>query len=252
MLLLSVAAILPVSAQQSKKARVDRPLDDFLSYSVDRVTIITTTQGCFHFQEDTVDYVRSGARFEIEKAVVKNRDLLLYNHTFLASQLDSLLQDFNLHYDTAITKAMFSFEPEDYDDIIKDYKEDGWREFAFRNSTSQQVKDLAKTIKKMDDSHFCHIMTTYFMDGCTTRDHFEARIVNGHGDTLLISGEDASCTMGQHPYMLPVQFKVAEYTLPCTHIPILRFLADAMPKNMVTKRNFSEKYVLMRVLGWKN
>ena len=233
---------------QLQSFRIDRPLDKFLQYPVVQVTISPYSTGCFHFHNYEINYVKKEDRFVAKKAILHEKKVLV-NHSFRAEALDSLLRDLNQHYDTTISKEMFTFTQAHYDSIARLLKRSNFGRL-FRYATSRDLKRLKDTIPYFSDSIFHYIMTSGFLDGCTTANYFIAKIINSNGDTLIISGQDASCDIGKHPYMMPIQLRTDNLILPCTHIPFLRFLGEAMPQNMLTHHNFTDLDVLLKCLRY--
>ena len=122
-------------------------------------------------------------------------------------------------------------------------------DYLFRYTSKQDILNLKDSVAILSDSLLHYILTTGFQDGCTSINYFEAKLVNSNGDKLYVRGNDGSCSRGgEHPYMLPVELRVGDYILPCTHIPFLRFLGDAMPSKMLTKHNFSDVDALLKCL----
>lgn len=171
--------------------------------------------------------------------------------SFRAETLDSLLRDLDLHYDTAITQEMFAFPQADYDTVRSYYDRYQNRLHLFDYASKPDILHLKDSVATLNDSLLHYILTSGFHDGCTTTDYFEAKLVNSNGDKLYIRGKDGSCSIGgEHPYMLPVEIRVGEYILPCTHIPFLRFLGEAMPQSMLLRHNFSDVDVLLKCLRY--
>ena len=231
-----------------KPVHIERPLDHFLQFPVIQVVISPNTQGCFHYWGEIINYSRNGNLF-VAKNLRLHDSIVAVDLSFPAETLDALLRDLNLHYDTSITQGMFAFTQADYD-TVKSYYEK-YPERLFEYASQQDILHLKDSVAAFSDSLLHYILTTGFQDGCTSRSYFEAKIVNSNGDKLFISGYDASCSLGgDHPYMLPVEVRIGEYILPCTHIPFLRFLGDAMPSKMLTKHNFSNVDVLLKCLRY--
>ena len=233
---------------QLKPVHIERPLDHFLQFPVIQVVISPYTQGCFHYWGDIVNYNRNGNLF-VAQNVRLHDSIVAVDLAFPVETLDSLLRDLNLHYDTAITQGMFAFSQADYD-TVKSYYE-RYPERLFEYASKQDILHLKDSVAAFSDSLLDYILTTGFRDGCTTTSYFVAKIVNSNGDKLFINGHDATCSLGgEHPYMLPVELRIGECILPCTHIPFLRFLGDAMPSKMLTKHNFSDVDVLLKCLRY--
>ncbi|MBQ3851655.1 MAG: hypothetical protein II751_06025, partial [Bacteroidales bacterium] len=228
--------------------RIERPLDKFLRYPVAQVIITPYTGGCFHFWQDSISYVRENDLFVAKNAILHN-DTVELSLSFRAEELDDLLRDLNLHYDTAITMGMFSFAKADYDSVIRLYKRNSSL-YLFRFATLKDINQLDDTVSHFSDSLIHYIMTSGYRDGCTTRDYFIARIINQNGDELIVSGEDASCDLGEHSFMMPVELRTDSLILTCTHIPFLRFLGELMPQKMVTRQNFTDLDVLLKCLRY--
>lgn len=228
--------------------RIERPLENFLRYPIVRVTITPFTRGCFHFWEDSISYIRNNDIFRATSAII-HEDTVAIEHIFRAEELESFLRNLNLHYDTAITMGMFSFTQSDYDSVRSLYKRYPW-EYLFKYAELKDIYRLKDTVSHFSDSLIRYIMTTGFHDGCTTRKTFIARITNQNGDVLTISGEDESCGFGEHSFMMPIKLRTDDLILPCTHIPFLRFLGEAMPQNMLTHHNFTNLDVLLKCLRY--
>lgn len=135
------------------------------------------------------------------------------------------------------------FEDEDLDEDEEDDHAEaypwGWNE--------KDILHLKDSVATLSDSLLHYILTSGFHDGCTTTCYFEAKIVNSNGDKLYVRGHDGSCSIGgEHPYMLPVELCVGDFILPCTNIPFMRFLGDAMPQGMLLRHNFSDVDVLLK------
>lgn len=233
---------------QLKPIHIERPLDHFLQFPVIKVVISPYTQGCFHHWGDIINYSRNGNLF-VAKNLRLHDSIVAVDLSFPVETLDALLRDLNLHYDTSITQGMFAFTQADYD-TVKSYYE-RYPERLFEYASKQDILHLKDSVTAFSDSLLHYILTTGFRDGCTSSRNFEAKIVNRNGDKLFIRGHDATCSLGgEHPYMLPVELRVGEYILPCTHIPFLRFLGDAMPSKMLTQDNFSDVDVLLKCLRY--
>lgn len=233
---------------QLRPVHIERPLDHFLQFPVIQVVISPYTQGCFHHWGDNINYNRKGNLF-VAQNVRLHDSIVAVDLAFPVETLDVLLQDINLHYDTAITQGMFAFTQADYD-TVKSYYE-RYSERLFDYASKADILHLKDSVTAFSDSVLHYILTTGFQDGCTSSWHFEAKIVNSNGDKLFISGKDATCSLGgEHPFMMPVELRIGEYILPCTHIPFLRFLGDAMPPKMLTKHNFSNVDVLLKCLRY--
>lgn len=139
------------------------------------------------------------------------------------------------------------FEDEDLDEDEEDDHAEaypwGWNE--------KDILHLKDSVATLSDSLLHYILTSGFHDGCTTTCYFEAKIVNSNGDKLYVRGHDGSCSIGgEHPYMLPVELCVGDFILPCTNIPFMRFLGDAMPQGMLLRHNFSDVDVLLKYLRY--
>lgn len=233
---------------QLKPIHIERPLDHFLQFPVILVVFSPYTQGCFHYWGDIINYSRKGDLF-VAKNLRLHDSIISVDLAFPVETLDALLRDLNLHYDTSITQGMFAFSQADYD-TVKSYYE-RYPERLFEYASRQDILHLKDSVATLSDSLLHYILTTGFQDGCTSRNYFEAKIVNSNGDKLFISGYDGSCSLGgEHPYMLPVELRIDEYILSCTHIPFLRFLGDAMPSKMLNKHNFSDVDVLLKCLRY--
>ena len=233
---------------QLRPVHIERPLDHFLQFPVIQVVISPNAQGCFHYWGDIINYNRNGNLFVAQNARLHD-SIVAVNLNFPAETLDALLRDINLHYDTSITQGMFAFTQANYD-TVKSYYE-RYSERLFDYASKEDILHLKDSVATLSDSLLHYILTTGFKDGCTSSLYFEAKIVNSNGDKLFISGHDASCSLGgDHPYMLPVELRIGEYILPCTHIPFLRFLGDAMPPKMLTRHNFSNVDVLLKCLRY--
>lgn len=231
---------------QLKTFHIVGPLDNFLQYPVIQVVLCPYTQGCFHHLGDIINYNRKGELFVAQNLRLRD-SIMPVNLAFRAETLDSMLRDLNLHYDTAITQGMFSFTQADYDQVKSYYEQ--YDDYLFRYTSKQDILNLKDSVAILSDSLLHYILTTGFQDGCTSINYFEAKLVNSNGDKLYVRGNDGSCSLGgEHPYMLPVELRVGDYILPCTHIPFLRFLGDAMPSKMLTKHNFSDVDALLKCL----
>lgn len=228
--------------------RIERPLDKFLRYPVSQVIFTPYTGGCFHFWQDSISYVRENDLFVAKNAILHN-DTVELSLSFRAEALDALLRDLNLHYDTSITMGMFSFAKADYDSVMSLYKKNSSL-YLFRYATLKDIYQLDDTVSHFSDSLIHYIMTSGFGDGCTTTAFFTARIINQNGDELIVSGEDASCHLGEHSFMMPVELRTDSLILSCTHIPFLRFLGELMPQKMVTRQNFTDLDVLLKCLRY--
>lgn len=234
--------------QQLQPFRIERPLDKFLQHPVIQVIISPTSTGCFHYNKDNISYAKKEDLFIAKNAIFHDKKVPV-NLSFRAEALDSLLRDLNLHYDTAITKEMFTFTQANFDTISNYFKEsnDGR---LFRHASRRDLDRLKDTLPYFNDSLIHYILTSDLLDGCTTSNYFEAKIVNSNGDKLVIGGVDASCDIGMHPYMMPVELRTDDLILPCTHIPILQFLGEAMPPRMLTHSNFTDLDVLLKLLRY--
>ncbi len=233
---------------QLRPVHIERPLDQFLRFPIVQVVISPYTQGCFHGWGDNINYNRKDHLFVAQNARLHD-SIVAVNLAFRAETLDSLLRDLNLHYDTAITQGMFAFPQADYD-TAKSYYE-RYRTRLFDYASTEDILHLKDSVATLSDSLLHYILTSGFHDGCTTTDYFVAKLVNSNGDKLYVQGQDGSCSIGgEHPYMLPLELRIGEFILPCTNIPFMRFLGEAMPPGMLLRRNFSEVDVLLKCLRY--
>ena len=231
---------------QLRPIHIERPLDHFLLFPVVQVVFSPYTRGCFHHWGDVINYNRKDNLF-VAQNVRLHDSIVPVNLAFRAETLDSLLRDLNLHYDTAITQGMFAFTQADYDTVKSYYERSNGH--LFKYASKKDILNLKDSVAALSDSLLHYILTSGFHDGCTTTDYFEAKIVNSNGDKLYVRGHDGSCSIGgEHPYMLPVELCVGDFILPCTNIPFMRFLGDAMPQGMLLRHNFSDVDVLLKCL----
>lgn len=236
---------------QLRPVHIERPLDQFLQFPIVQVVISPYTHGCFHGWGDIINYNRKDHLF-VAQNVSLHDSIVSIDLAFRAETLDSLLRDLNLHYDTAITQGMFAFTQADYDTVKSYYdRYQGRRYHLFDYASKQDILHLKDSVATLSDSLLHYILTSGFQDGCTTTNYFEAKLVNSNGDKLYVRGKDGSCSIGgEHPYVLPLELRVGELILPCTNIPFMKFLGEAMPPGMLLRHNFSDVDVLLKCLRY--
>lgn len=166
--------------------------------------------------------------------------------TFSADELETLLRDFNEHYDQAVSWSQFVITDADLDkmrDALGDW------DFAFdcsrRDPASRQW--ACDTILQISDSLLTDIVMSPPTGDCTTNSRLFIRLTNSRGKVQILECYDGQCSVGTTPYMLPLKIMQKEHVVYSSHVPFMQFIATLMPKDMITHEKFTTHELLCKV-----
>ena len=166
--------------------------------------------------------------------------------TFSADELETLLRDFNEHYDQAVSWSQFVITDADLDkmrDALSDW------DFAFdcsrRDPASRQwARD---TILQISDSLLTSILMVPSSPACTSTSELTIQLTNSHGEKLVFECYDGDCRTGTAPYMMPIKIKQKTQDIYSSYVPFMQFIATLMPNDMITREKFTTHELLCKV-----
>lgn len=239
--------------------RVAGPFDDFLKYPVKSLLIKASTSGCGGGATQQIEYRRLGRKFVLKDSYERIYGITVYDGgdsvvknwptrhpTFSADELETLLRDFNEHYDQAVSWSQFVITDADLDKMRDDLYD--W-EFVFDCSrldpaSRQWARD---TILQISDSLLTSILMVPSSPACTSTSELTIQLTNSHGEKLVFECYDGDCRTGTAPYMMPIKIKQKTQDIYSSYVPFMQFIATLMPKDMITHEKFTTHELLCKV-----
>ena len=229
--------------------RYEHPLDRFLKAKTVELTIVSTSIGCFHHNRDSVCYRRmpaldhelardGGDRFRLVAYSLHDTVLPLPIRFFEADDLEALLADFDRQPQRPVHRDELGVSAADLQALMADSTNKSWH-----STTPRVLRQVAEGFDTISNALISSVFSADEGFSSTTTQSITVRMVNAAGDTLILRRS----FFGSTPYMLPFHVTVGDRSLFASHLPLMQFIGEKMPPEMMFARHFTPLAFLRRL-----
>lgn len=231
--------------------RYEHPLDRFLKAKPVELIIVSSTSGCFHHHVDSANYRRvsspdhhlasGGDRFQFI-SMHSSRDVEKKSQSvrfFDAAELESLLEDFDHQPDSPLRRSDLGVTADDLAALLADTAHYN----NFDGTTPRVLRQVAEGFDTISDATVAAALTAPEQYWSTTSYTVRFSIVNAAGDTMTLSRRFCF----DPPYLLPCHVTLPLRTLYASNLPLMRFLGQQMPPQMLSSHIFTPLTALRRI-----
>jgi hypothetical protein len=228
------------------------PLKKFLDSSLKSFSINSGTQGCFHYENNKVNYERTKDSVFATKSFSVGEKKSSFKNKVNENRLVSTLITINSNPSAVPLLKDFQITEEDKQNYLalidtrlqsKDYDFSTWKK-KFNKNFYYSVPSMLDTL---DNSIIQCVLNQVENGWSTTSNWFTIQIVNENNDTINISRNYYMSTL---PWNLPWKFEYQGLHFNCYSIEFSRFINSCIPDNFMDKKVFDNSILIMEIADY--
>jgi photosystem II stability/assembly factor-like uncharacterized protein len=229
--------------KERKPYQLTHFFDDFLTAKITKVSISSGSQGCFHYEDNLIDYQwnKDKRRFQssdIQTSVPRGDNEVgfttktkRYSHHFTQETLDSFMQRLNREPEKQLIWADFKMQKMDAEKYLKELKYFNLNEESWEQPKQKPIIDTAFLNAIANRNDFDEILlknvfcqdTRYYSTTTTWTSLF---IHNERGEKIELTSND----WNKSPYYITWTVKYKNWEFRTADIGIFKFMSPLSPK----------------------
>lgn len=219
----------------------EKTLSDFVKSPIKKMTIRSSSHGCFHSDEHIIKYTKSrGKKLSASKYSKHEEEdsVLAFRHELdiqtLALILDSIDQNISF-FPSLKSFGITEQDKKNYLDMLKSQVSKEARSFY------EQVPDALDTIS---NGFLKSILARGWEYNSTTRTNFTIYLVNSNNDTLLVRRRSDG---DNSPWHLPWTFEFDGKHFTCYNLDFSKQIKSCLPNDFMSAYSFDNAELIMKI-----
>lgn len=227
-----------------------KPLNDFLSSKVQRITINGGSVGCFHRESSEISYKLEDGYFVLDTKNINRKDFNIFNlnRKFSYDAIVEILHEINVSPDQDVRLNDFEIKKSDisgYHKILKKKKKSGggfeeekfdyiFFKEAINHIDTVSARTLSKVLEKPESMW------------STTSNWFVVTLQNAEGQEITF---EHNYYVTPKPWFLPWHVKFQNTNFISKNLHFSQLINEMIPLNFMFKEIFSNEHLLFEVVG---
>ena len=227
-----------------------KPLDDFLSSKVQRITINGGSVGCFHRESSEISYKLVDGDFVLDTKDINRKDLNIFNlnRRFSYDAVVEILNEINNSPDQEVRVGDFDIKKSDLSGYRKILKKKRKSDGGFEEEKFDYIffKEAINHIDTISASTLSKVLEKPESMWSTTSNWFVVTFQNMEGQEIIF---EHTYYVTPKPWFLPWHVKFQNTNFISKNLHFSKLINEMIPSNFMFKDAFSNEHLLFDVVG---